>query len=316
MNGITQEELLRLSEPLVGDGAPEDLAQTFERMWNQGVITGSGLQRLAKLGEEDNILVLAHPMDIAVPEHAHGYIEIMYVVGGRIVNVIGGKDRYMFPNSACIMCPGSSHALKPADAEAVVVNICLAPQLFSEGFFKDFLLDDNFVSSFLRGEASKPFLFLEPSMGASYAALVQAIIHEYAKAGGHQNFKLVGYVLALLATFTEADAHGYHGADEKTLAMLDYIRSHVAEVSVASLAREFGYNRNYLSQYLIRRCGKGPSQLIREGRLERARELLATTDRPVADVAHEVGYASASRLHQLFRDAFGETPGEFRARQR
>lgn len=316
MNGITQDELKRLSKPFSGVDSSEDLAVVFDRLWSQGVITGPGLQRLANLGEDESIMVVAHPMDIFVPEHTHAYIEVAYVLGGRIVNVIGGKERYMFPGSVCIMPPGSKHALKPADSRAAVVNLCLAPRMFSEGIFRDYLADDNFVSSFLRGEASKSFLMLEPSMGVSYEGLVQSIVKEYVAADGHQTFRLVGYVLALLGAFTEAEAHGYHGADEKTLAMLDYIRGHLAGVSVASLAHEFGYNRSYLSQHLMRRCGKGPSRIIQEARLREARNLLAQTDLSVAEIARKVGYASPSRLHQLFRDAFGETPGEYRARQR
>ena len=49
----------------------------------------------------------------------------------------------------------------------------------------------------------------------------------------------------------------------------------------------------------------------RNARLNRARELLVEGALGVADVAHRVGYSSASHFIDGFRTRFGVTPGEY-----
>jgi len=49
--------------------------------------------------------------------------------------------------------------------------------------------------------------------------------------------------------------------------------------------------------------------------MARAGELLASSDIPVTEVAHRVGYREASQLTKAFRRTYAATPSEFRARR-
>ena len=51
-----------------------------------------------------------------------------------------------------------------------------------------------------------------------------------------------------------------------------------------------------------------------ELRLTRARELLATTDSKVVDVAMESGYQSTSLFNLIFKQRFGLSPAKWRDR--
>lgn len=55
-----------------------------------------------------------------------------------------------------------------------------------------------------------------------------------------------------------------------------------------------------------------PHQYVTRRRLERARQLLLSTDRPVTDVCFEAGFASPGSFSWLFRRRFGASPRKFR----
>ena len=48
-------------------------------------------------------------------------------------------------------------------------------------------------------------------------------------------------------------------------------------------------------------------------RMRRARQPLATTEKPLAEVALRTGYADPSNFHRAFLSQTGMTPGRFRS---
>lgn len=54
-------------------------------------------------------------------------------------------------------------------------------------------------------------------------------------------------------------------------------------------------------------------KLLRVARLRRARELLVTTDTPVARIGHEVGFLGRSNFSRAFRKMYLVDPTSFRS---
>lgn len=94
--------------------------------------------------------------------------------------------------------------------------------------------------------------------------------------------------------------------------MMEYIRENCATVTAGSLAKEFGYSENYCSQYVRRHTGKTISTLIADARIDRAEELLQTTDMSIEAIANAVGYKSVSHFHEKFKERHGFTPADYR----
>ena len=59
--------------------------------------------------------------------------------------------------------------------------------------------------------------------------------------------------------------------------------------------------------------GAGPSALIQQIRLNRARTLLADSRLPLEQIAVRVGYEDPSALWRLMRKMTGRSPGKFRS---
>ncbi len=83
-------------------------------------------------------------------------------------------------------------------------------------------------------------------------------------------------------------------------------------IHVADIVRGVALSRRQLERGFCDLLGRTPAEEIRRVRIARARQLLATTDVPVAHVARAAGFTSAAYLATAFRHACGMTPLEFR----
>lgn len=86
------------------------------------------------------------------------------------------------------------------------------------------------------------------------------------------------------------------------------------ELPLDLLAREAGLSERSLSRAFNRRFGMSVHQFILSQRIMKAKELLGSTDLPIAEVALETGFSSQSHLAAMFRKHIGVTPGAFRSR--
>ena len=80
--------------------------------------------------------------------------------------------------------------------------------------------------------------------------------------------------------------------------------------SVEDLAAAVHFSRSQLHRKLKSLIGKSPTDLIREFRLCRAKELLEQKSGNVSEIALEVGYSSLSYFTRSFKAAFGVLPSE------
>lgn len=105
-------------------------------------------------------------------------------------------------------------------------------------------------------------------------------------------------------------------------ARLDAIKTHIAfHLSDPNLNLSAVAAANYLSvrhiQRLFAQAGEAPAEWIRSRRIELAsRELVdpARRSASIAEIANRVGFKTQSHFGQVFSDAVGMSPGEYRRR--
>ncbi|RRS00102.1 AraC family transcriptional regulator [Glycomyces terrestris] len=102
-------------------------------------------------------------------------------------------------------------------------------------------------------------------------------------------------------------------ADTAIAAALEAIHADPArQWTVASLGETAGLSRSAFSRRFAELVGQPPLAYLTSWRLTLAARLLADTDRPLASVAREVGYASEFAFAAAFKRGFGTPPGQFR----
>ncbi|GAA2104424.1 helix-turn-helix domain-containing protein [Actinomadura alba] len=99
--------------------------------------------------------------------------------------------------------------------------------------------------------------------------------------------------------------------------VLDHIREHLSsDLRLSRLSEVAGMDRYHFSRAFKKATGHSPHRYVVARRVERAAELLARTDLPIADVAYQVGLSSQSHLTTVFRKAIGDTPHAYRTARR
>lgn len=86
------------------------------------------------------------------------------------------------------------------------------------------------------------------------------------------------------------------------------------DLSVDELASRLGLGRSQFYRKIKALTNFSPVELLRDMRLNRARALLTGTEKTISEIAYETGFSTPAYFTKCFRDAFGETPSEFRGK--
>jgi len=89
-----------------------------------------------------------------------------------------------------------------------------------------------------------------------------------------------------------------------------------AGVRIDAIARQVGLSRSVLQRRFRALLHRSMHQEILNTRIRHARELLATTDIPLATVAEQAGFRHQEYLGAVFRARVGKTPAQVRAEAR
>ncbi|HLY54933.1 MAG TPA: helix-turn-helix domain-containing protein [Stellaceae bacterium] len=93
----------------------------------------------------------------------------------------------------------------------------------------------------------------------------------------------------------------------------EHVEAHLGEsIDLAALAGVAGLSMFHFAREFKQTTGVTPHRYLLQKRVEQARELLASTDLPLAEIAFAVGFADQSHFARRFRQMVGTSPGEFR----
>lgn len=121
------------------------------------------------------------------------------------------------------------------------------------------------------------------------------------------------------ATLADGKAAFPGGSDQAGLRLvyraIDILLTEMADPpELTELAHRVGTNQARLGREFQTYLRMSTFEYLREQRLVRAQELLATTDRQVRQISDTVGFKRASDFATAFRRRFGTTPREYRKR--
>lgn len=88
------------------------------------------------------------------------------------------------------------------------------------------------------------------------------------------------------------------------------------ELTVDSIAQYMGLGRTQFYRKIKSLTNYSPVELLRNMRLAKARTLLTSTDKSVAEIGYEVGFSTPAYFGKCYKDRYGETPTDIRERLR
>lgn len=147
------------------------------------------------------------------------------------------------------------------------------------------------------------------------AAHIYELIDLYREAPGPcADMRAAAILLDIMAACIGSAGSGINAAPPGYVRQAkDYMSAHFREpITLDVLAKELSLNKYYLQKLFTRHAGLSPGAYLANLRIARAKEMLRTTQLPVAAVAAEVGIETASHFIKLFRAHESMTPAEYR----
>lgn len=85
-----------------------------------------------------------------------------------------------------------------------------------------------------------------------------------------------------------------------------------SNLNIDIIASQFGMGRTNFYRKVRERMGMSPNDYLRKCRMERAAEIIRTTNLPIADICAQVGIPDAQYFSRVFKTYFGSTPSAYR----
>lgn len=256
--------------------------------------------------------------------HYHDYTELLFCQSGEMQVYIGGAH-YTVPAGAMIIVHTSEpHDVICPDGDCNYIVIKFLPQVLRAE--EETSSEYGYASVLMENAPEKQIFFDTKELkGTSLPHLFAHMMEEWEG----QTF---GYELSLRADVTQIYLYILRRWWEGNSALIEniekagqgefirravsYIGEHYAELTEGETASACGMSTAYFSR-LFRRTMKTPfSAYLAKVRLREAERLLLLTDRSVTDIAHAVGFSTASYFISLFRKEHDATPYQYRRERR
>lgn len=85
-------------------------------------------------------------------------------------------------------------------------------------------------------------------------------------------------------------------------------------LSLGEIAERLGLNPNYFSSLFHQKTGKTFSEYMRGVRIEKAIEMMLSTNQKMFEIALAVGYGDSAQFHRAFKQVTGVSPGVYKRR--
>ena len=99
--------------------------------------------------------------------------------------------------------------------------------------------------------------------------------------------------------------------DRAPIVILFHARFH-EPLEIAEIARGFGMSPCWFTRLFHRQTGLSPQQYLTDIRINKARELLATTNYNVSEVADLTGYPNPLYFSRIFKKHTGVSPSRYK----
>lgn len=246
--------------------------------------------------------------------HTHAFYELVYVRRGRGIHHIDERPYPIIAGDFYLMRPGDAHRYEVDRGAVEIINILFVPELFSGDDWKQIRSLPGLVPFFSTGPSKGHKISLQPPHDHAVEALCERIRGEIQRRPPGYRLLCRSLALELLLTVERAAADGDPDLMAGPIATaVAYLHAHPEEpVTMAELAIETGLTANYLGERFKAELGVSVGDYLNRLRIDRARELLAGSQRSVTDIALSTGFDGASYFGKVFLRLTGHTPRAYR----
>jgi AraC-like DNA-binding protein/quercetin dioxygenase-like cupin family protein len=218
--------------------------------------------------------------------HSHPFVEIITVLRGKLAIEIGNVAVTAEPGDVLLYPVHAPHAERATgDEPSEFYAIAIEADLHTDQVVtQDTTGRLRMLSKWLMEEQQQ----MERGKTAIMRAFMQAFVAEYLCALRRHRSELVEKV----QTYLRGNLH--------------------QRLTVSQIAQHVNMSRAHFTRMYKRLTGRTPMEVLRILRVEAARDMIITTDKPLKCIAPQVGFCDQYQLSRVFRRLLHVTPGHFR----
>lgn len=245
---------------------------------------------------------------IDIPAHSHDFVECVCVLKGTCRHTVGGRIFYQEAGQFFYLPSGTVHETAP-EPDCFCLTLKVRKTTFLTFHLPNLPLFSSPVS-FTFGDdpavrETMLLIYAQQESRKAYSDLLMDNLFQTLLIYLMQN-----YMDTL--TYLTLDAP----AQKELLAILNYMFENYQVVTLRGLAEQFHYSESYLSNLFHKNFGETFTQVLRRYKMERAEELLRTTNLKLNDICDAVGYKDTTQFIRNFKEQYSATPGQYRKQHR
>lgn len=252
--------------------------------------------------------------------HAHDFYEFAYVYESSGTHYTADGDSKVKTGSMIFITPGIWHCTV-SENEKHKVRVCNC--LFKREFFNNsvervFNSTEAKNTPFYKKLTAAPmYLILNDTSDEVILNIIKLAKHEY-ELGKFCRPEIIAHYLdiLLLETARTLSSHNVQRQNHDIDNLIKYIKMNInMKLTLPFLAEQVHLSPDYLSRYFKKCTGKTISEFLSEQRIEKAMQLLRTTELSVSEIGYCCGYSSDSNFRKYFTKLAGISPREYRRQQ-
>jgi AraC family transcriptional regulator len=238
----------------------------------------------------------AYAPGFVIPRHAHAAAFFGLVLEGGYREYYDHRCRECSPSVLLFHPAGEVHSETHYDVVVRILSIEPSEQLLAQ-----------------LGEYARVLDGPQEQRGGPVLRLVARLYQEFRSDDPLAPLAMEGLTLELLACVLRQGTGRGSTAPRWLVTARDLLHERIGEnLSLSEIAAAIGVHPAHLARTFRRHYGCTVGDHLRSLRVERARQELKNSDRPLAELALALGYADQSHFVNSFRRHTGMTPGAFR----
>jgi AraC-like DNA-binding protein len=256
----------------------------------------------------------------ALATHFHDYHQLLFFISGEGLQCEDGWKIPLLAGDVVFVPIGTGHrSVFPPGKKSECYVLDFHGDLFSPALPGDReALDVIDKMAWFRGKVP-----ITPPTSASLRPIFDELLVEFQRKDPAYQAMLKMMLLRILIFIARDEEFHRHGIpvcpppshEQMVREVIHYLdAAYMKAITVESVLEFCPLSRSHFHVVFKETTGKTFVEYLTEIRLNKAKEQLADTDVPIAEIATMVGFATASYFGQLFRSVTGLSPGQYRER--
>lgn len=237
--------------------------------------------------------------DTIIP-HWHKEFQFIWVIEGTLNYSIEAHTVPLSSSSGILINSSKLHSAKPLSKKVDYLCIDFSPLFINELFYQK-------IVTHIQQQTN--FIFTSVQLNTRQAAILKEII----SSPNNLNYFSIYELLLGILSQVKTDKRFFEKRPLPIYELLDFVHANYQkQLSVDDIAQSIPINKNKCTALFNQYTQLSPINYVIDFRLNKAKELLQTTDYSISEICYSVGFNNISYFITKFKQKYHCTPLKFR----